>query len=269
MMWKKIGFLVAVMTLLAAAGAKAGGCSPEAGRRLFESKCALCHPNTPSGEHNIGPNLHAVVGRPVAAAKGFGYSPALAGGGARWTAQRIEAWLADPNKLYPGTSMAFAGLKTAEDRADIVCFLAGDGDGGGATEARSPLERELDGRLREIERLWRDGDVRAMASSLYAADAVIAGEGMPQAVRGTAGIEALLATLVKDSGEVRLTSHATQGLGQGAALMWMTWLVTPRDAAQASPFTMRSLMVWTKSAGRWKIAADMYSAGDLPDLRPR
>ncbi|WP_096701658.1 DUF4440 domain-containing protein [Magnetospirillum sp. 15-1] len=269
MMWKKIGFLAAVMTLLAAAGAKAGGCSPEAGRRLYESKCALCHPNTPSGEHNIGPNLHAVVGRPVAAAKGFGYSLALAGVRAKWTAERIEAWLTDPNKLYPGTSMAFAGLKSAEDRADIACFLAGAGAGDGAAGTRSPLERELDGRLRDIERLWRDGDARAMASSLYTADAVIAGEGMPQAVQGTAGIEALLVTLVKDSGEVRLTSRATQSLGQGAALMWMTWLVTPRDAAQGSPFTMRSLMVWRKSAERWKIAADMYSVGDLPDLRSR
>lgn len=267
MMWKKIGFLTAAVALLAAAGAEAGGCSPEAGRRLYESKCALCHPNTVSGEHNIGPNLHAVVGRPIATAKGFGYSPALAGGGAKWTAERIEAWLADPNALYPGTSMAFAGLKSAADRADIACFLAGAG--GGAAGALSPLERELDGRLRDIERLWQGGDAHAMASSLYTADAVIAGEGMPQAVRGTADIEALLATLVKDSGEVRLTSHATQSLGQGGALMWMTWRVTPRDAAQGAPFTMRSLMVWRKSAGRWKIAADMYSAGDLPDLRSR
>lgn len=264
-MSKTIAFLAAAAALIAAAGAEAAGCSPEEGRRLYESKCALCHPNSASGEHNIGPNLHGIVGRPIAAAKKFGYSPALAGIKGKWTAERIQDWLADPDRLYPGTAMAFAGLKSAEDRAAITCFLAMAGDK--AAGAPSPVERELDGRLRDIERLWAAGDVRAMASSLYTGDAVIAGEGMPQAVKGTAGIEALLATLVKDSGEIRLTSHATQNLGQGAALMWMTWLVTPRDPAHGSPFTMRSLMVWKKAAGSWKIAADMYSAGDLPGLR--
>ena len=40
-----------------------------------------------------------------------------------WDDATLDAYLADPNGVVKGTKMAFAGLKDAQDRADVIAYL--------------------------------------------------------------------------------------------------------------------------------------------------
>jgi cytochrome c len=91
------------------------------GERVF-SKCKACH--KVDGTDGVGPHLNGVVGREIASIGGFGYSDALAGlAGEAWTAENLNAFLADPKGWAPGTKMSFAGLNKVDDRADLVAYL--------------------------------------------------------------------------------------------------------------------------------------------------
>ena len=84
--------------------------------------CAACH-QFREKVTLIGPHLHGVFGRPAASVEGFAYSPALRQSGLVWTPRSLEAWLADPSGFVEGTTMAFTGYRSAEDRRDLIAFL--------------------------------------------------------------------------------------------------------------------------------------------------
>lgn len=91
------------------------------GARQF-NKCAACH-KLEQGANGTGPYLHGVVGREVDAAQGFGYSGALEQVADVWTPENLFAFLENPRGYAPGTTMAFAGLKDPQDRADLIAYL--------------------------------------------------------------------------------------------------------------------------------------------------
>jgi cytochrome c len=96
-----------------------------AGEALFR-RCAACHTVEQGGANKIGPNLWNIVNRPVASAEGFSYSAAMrefAGDGTTWTFEHLTRFLADPKGYVRGTSMSFAGLRDAEDLANMVAYL--------------------------------------------------------------------------------------------------------------------------------------------------
>lgn len=90
---------------------------------LLSLACAACHTFKEGQGTLVGPNLHGVFGRPAATVPGFRYSPALAGSGLIWTPQALEAWLADPAGFVAGTTMAFSGYRSADDRRDLIAYL--------------------------------------------------------------------------------------------------------------------------------------------------
>ncbi|MEL7254634.1 MAG: cytochrome c family protein [Pseudomonadota bacterium] len=92
------------------------------GEKVF-NKCKACH-KLDAGANGTGPYLHGVVDRPVASADGFGYSGNLIAVAETWTPENLDAFLESPSGYAPGTTMAFAGLKKAEDRANLIAFLA-------------------------------------------------------------------------------------------------------------------------------------------------
>ena len=107
-------------TLLASADAAAG-------EKVFK-KCKACHTVEQGGKNKVGPNLWNVVGGPKAAHEGFSYSGALSDMGGDWTYEDLNDFLASPKAYAPGTKMSFAGLKKAEDRAEVVAYLREHGD---------------------------------------------------------------------------------------------------------------------------------------------
>ncbi|HEX6144777.1 MAG TPA: cytochrome c family protein [Geminicoccaceae bacterium] len=95
---------------------------PAAGEGAVKA-CAACHSFEEGGPNKVGPALHGVVGRDIAAGEGFAYSDALAGMDGAWDYEALNGFLADPRGWAPGTKMSYAGIKSDEDRADVIVYL--------------------------------------------------------------------------------------------------------------------------------------------------
>ena len=93
------------------------------GKKTFRKKCMSCHTMDKGGKDRTGPNLWAIVGRAKGAAENFRYSNTLKMFGGVWTEAEIGSFIAGPRTFIRDTKMTFAGLKSAEDRADVIAYL--------------------------------------------------------------------------------------------------------------------------------------------------
>jgi cytochrome c len=97
------------------------------GEGIFK-KCVACHTIAPGAANGIGPNLHGVVGEPIATGHGgFAFSDALKKHGGTWDWANLYAWLKSPSSFAQGTKMTFAGLPNPQDRADVIAYLNSQG----------------------------------------------------------------------------------------------------------------------------------------------
>ena len=94
------------------------------GEKLFKTRAAQCHTAAKDGPNGVGPNLYGIVDRQSGQVPGFVYSKANSESGVAWTVEVLDEYLENPKKFMPGTKMAFAGLKKAQDRADIIAYMA-------------------------------------------------------------------------------------------------------------------------------------------------
>jgi cytochrome c len=93
------------------------------GEQIYK-RCVACHTIDKGGRNAIGPNLHGVVGRAVAAVPGFSYSSAMKAKGGVWDDAALDAYLTAPSRALPGTRMAFAGIPDAAERKALILYLA-------------------------------------------------------------------------------------------------------------------------------------------------
>src|SRR5579871_1156065 len=107
----------------------------DAGRQVFK-KCQACHSLQP-GKIILGPSLSGIIGRKSGAEPGFNYSQAMKQAALTWDAATLDAYLMDPQKLVPGNRMPFPGLKTDQDRKDVIAFLAAPVSPAGAPTAKA------------------------------------------------------------------------------------------------------------------------------------
>jgi cytochrome c len=113
---------------LALAALSAARADPARGERVFQ-RCYACHSVRPGEDRLPGPNLRGVLGRRAGALPGFRYSPAMIEAGRVrglvWTRETLDAFLADPQAVVPGTEMGLpAGLADPDDRRDVIDFVA-------------------------------------------------------------------------------------------------------------------------------------------------
>lgn len=98
---------------------------PAAGEGLFRA-CRSCH--KVDGTNGTGPHLDGVVGRPIDAVDGFSYSGALLQVGDTWTPENLNHFLTSPRDAAPGTKMSYNGMPDVEDRANLIAWLATQGN---------------------------------------------------------------------------------------------------------------------------------------------
>jgi cytochrome c len=109
--------LVAGSTIAAnAAGdAKAGA--------VVYKRCAICHTSDKGGGDALGPNLFGIVGRKAATRAGFAYSGPMQKAGIVWNEANLIKWAASPARMVPGNKMAFPGITSKKQQADLVAYL--------------------------------------------------------------------------------------------------------------------------------------------------
>uniref|UniRef100_A0A914Q430 Cytochrome c domain-containing protein n=1 Tax=Panagrolaimus davidi TaxID=227884 RepID=A0A914Q430_9BILA len=94
----------------------------EKGKKIFKQRCLQCHV-VDSTATKTGPTLNGVIGRKSGTVPGFDYSPANKSKGVVWTRETLFEYLLNLKKYIPGTKMVFAGLKKADERADLIKYI--------------------------------------------------------------------------------------------------------------------------------------------------
>lgn len=123
-----LSFLLLTASILPGAGglidqpANAQAASPARGKILF-LRCSSCHAIARKAPAKIGPSLAGIVGRKAGTQPGYRYSPAMKKAAPVWNAATLDRYLASPNKVVPGTSMAFAGLPKPADRQALIAYM--------------------------------------------------------------------------------------------------------------------------------------------------
>jgi nitrite reductase (NO-forming) len=104
------------------AQAVATGGDAEQGRQVYR-KCQACH-SLEAGKNTLGPSLASIIGKKAASVPNYAYSEALQASGLTWDIPTLDRYLLDPQATVPGNKMPFPGLRTADERKDVIAYLA-------------------------------------------------------------------------------------------------------------------------------------------------
>jgi len=95
----------------------------EAGRTAF-LKCRACHNLEGNQVHKTGPNLDKIFGRMAGTSPDYAeYSKALSESGIVWNEAELNHWLSDPQNFLPGNKMPFAGIRSDQERKDLIAYI--------------------------------------------------------------------------------------------------------------------------------------------------
>jgi cytochrome c len=111
--------LAAVLALLTGTAASAEDGDAARGEQLY-ARCAACHA---LAYDRVGPRHCGVLGRRAGTVPGFDYSPAMKRSKLVWTKENLNRFLADPPGVVPGTTMTYAGVNNAKERAGLIAYL--------------------------------------------------------------------------------------------------------------------------------------------------
>lgn len=114
------------LALLALALAGCGG-EQQAGPAEAVTRCVACHSFDKDGPRRTGPNLYGIFGKAAASQPGFTYSPAMKASDTIWTAETLDAFIANPGKTMPGNRMGYTGEPDAAKRQAIIAYMRANG----------------------------------------------------------------------------------------------------------------------------------------------
>jgi cytochrome c oxidase assembly protein subunit 11 len=89
------------------------------GQEIFSQRCTACHA---LDRNKTGPMLGGVIGRAAGAVAGYHYSQALKNASLTWSADELDRWLADPQKMLPGARMPVR-VVDVPSRRDVIAYL--------------------------------------------------------------------------------------------------------------------------------------------------
>ena len=103
--------------------ARSAALASHPGADVFRA-CIACHTLGPNEGPRAGPTLHGIMGRPIASAEGYAYSPALKGLGIVWNRETIaKLFEVGPAAYTPGTKMPEQTISADAEREALVDFL--------------------------------------------------------------------------------------------------------------------------------------------------
>ena len=96
--------------------------------------CAACHSLQP-GVHLSGPSLAGLWGKKAATISDYRrYTEVLKKTEFHWDEITLNAWVANPQAMVPGTTMTFRGVEQDDTRANLIAFLRQALAAGGAAK---------------------------------------------------------------------------------------------------------------------------------------
>ncbi|MEO8718000.1 MAG: c-type cytochrome [Burkholderiales bacterium] len=110
-----------VLALAFAAGAAVAAPGDAVRGEQIYARCLACHA---LAYDRVGPRHCGLIGRRAGSVPGFAYSDAMKASGIVWNAKTLDRFLADPLRRVPGTTMTYAGVPDARERADLIAYLA-------------------------------------------------------------------------------------------------------------------------------------------------
>jgi cytochrome c len=101
--------------------ASQGDAAPHVARgEQLHARCLACHA---LAYDRVGPRHCGLFGRLAGSVPAFGYSAAMKNARITWDARTLDRFLAEPLRVVPGTTMTYAGVPDAKDRADLIAYL--------------------------------------------------------------------------------------------------------------------------------------------------
>jgi cytochrome c len=112
-------FVAAAFGAVALGAANAAAADAARGADVY-TRCLACHS---LASDRVGPHHCGLIGRKAGSVPGFTYSEAMKKSKLTWDEKTLDRFLQNPAKMVPGTSMTYAGVPEAKDRADLIAYL--------------------------------------------------------------------------------------------------------------------------------------------------
>lgn len=98
----------------------------DAGRRVFNRSCRVCHQVEAGAGSALGPNLAGFAGRAAPVDAAYSYSEAFKAAAAKglvWNNSTLDGFLRAPTRFIPGTRMPLT-VSDATQRRDLIAYLS-------------------------------------------------------------------------------------------------------------------------------------------------
>ena len=109
---------VVAVAMACVAPSAAAGTAPR-GEEIY-ARCLACHA---LAYDRVGPRHCGLFGRRAGSVPGYDYSDAMRRSGIVWDAATLDRFLAAPTRVVPGTTMGYAGIPDAAERAALIEWL--------------------------------------------------------------------------------------------------------------------------------------------------
>lgn len=118
-MFPKKRIAVALLLLSLFSGGEVVAADAKKGEEIY-GRCLACHA---LAYDRVGPHHCGLIGRKAGSVPGFNYSPAMKRSGLTWNEKTLDRFLKNPPATVPGTTMTYAGIPDAKERADLIAYL--------------------------------------------------------------------------------------------------------------------------------------------------